>query len=70
MFFSANEQTSTLSDQIGHNECETNLTDSGLEYNKTYELCSEGEVKETFLENKGKVNAKSYVELVNTIGEA
>lgn len=70
MFFSVNEQASTLSDQIEYSECETNLTDSELEYNKAYEVSSEGEVKETFLEKKGKGNAKSYVELVNTIGEA
>ena len=67
--FSAHEQTSPLSDQIGRNEYETDLTDSKLEYNKADENYSDDEVKESFLENKENINAKVYVEQVDTIGE-
>ena len=68
--FSGNEQTSPLSDQIGRNECETDLIDSELEYNKGHGGYSEDDVKDTFLEDKKNVNAKGYVELVDAIGEA
>ena len=66
-YFSAHEQTSPLSDQIGRNEYETDLTDSKLEYNKADEDYSEDEVNEYFIEN---INARVYVEQVDTTGEA
>ena len=40
-----------------------------MEYSKADEDYSEDEVKESFLENKENINAKVYVEQVDTIGE-
>ena len=51
---------------LGRNGYETDLTDSKLEYNKDDAIYSEDEVKESFLEN---INAKVYVEQVDTVGE-
>ena len=69
-YFSANEQTSPLFDQIGRNEYETDVTDSELGYDKDDEYYSEDEVKESFLENKENINAKVCVGQLDIIGEA